>query len=147
MDILNEQTILRSDYQRLKKYYQRETSSSFRISTSVILYIHYTVQPSITCKSNLMLSDVFLYQLLDSSRLTDFDCGLFHLPDLINIAHNECDRLTVDTYSSQAPDPSSGLSWSLCQPDSRICILYRNCEIYDCSLYTYTIHFFVGNEG
>jgi hypothetical protein len=55
---------------------------------------------------------------------TDFDCGLFRLPDLdtpiltiefcaLNGAHGGCDRSTGDAYSL-TPDPASGFSRGPC---------------------------------
>jgi hypothetical protein len=96
----------------------------------------------------------FPYQLLGCFWFTDFDNGSFHLPDLINMAHDGFKWSTVDIYSSQAPDPASGISWGLCLPWSRLWYILgsvlarfsdRNCELDDRSLYTFTIHFIVGN--
>jgi hypothetical protein len=50
-------------------------------------------------------------------------------------AHFGCDHSTVDAYSSESPDPTSGMSRSLCLPYSQICISNRTYEIHACSLF------------
>jgi hypothetical protein len=57
--------------------------------------------------------------------LTDFDCGLFRLPnldtlnlttDIWNGAHGGCDRSAEDAYSSVAPDPTFAFVGGPCCP-------------------------------
>jgi hypothetical protein len=57
--------------------------------------------------------------------LTDFDCGLFRLPnfdtlnlttDVWNVAHGGYDRSAEDAYSSAAPEPTLAFVGGLCCP-------------------------------
>jgi hypothetical protein len=61
------------------------------------------------------------------TRLTDFDSGLFRLPNLDTLilttdfcvwygAHSGCDRSAGDAYSSMAPDPTSDIFGGPCTP-------------------------------
>jgi hypothetical protein len=61
------------------------------------------------------------------TRRTDFDSGLFRLPDLDTLilttdfyvkygAHGGCDRSAGDAYSSMAPDPTSDIFRGPCTP-------------------------------
>jgi hypothetical protein len=89
---------------------------------------------------------LWIVPLPDYSHKSDFDSGLFCLPDFDtqildfswyeDRAHRRCDQSTWDAYSSKAPDPTSGI-----YPEFCVCPILWSAFPYFPYLWVMTIHY------